>query len=68
MGQDKLAGYFTKHHSPVHHRLMQSCYLLAPHIPVESANLAITKNVKQSIDSQQGCVHAAQKHICAQST
>jgi hypothetical protein len=34
-GTDNLADYFTKHpHSPAHHRLMRSRYLLELHIPV----------------------------------
>jgi hypothetical protein len=32
-GADNLADYFTKHHSPAHHRLMHSRYLLALHEP-----------------------------------
>ena len=28
LGSDNLADYFTKHHSPAHHRLMRSRYLL----------------------------------------
>jgi hypothetical protein len=32
-GADNLADYFTKHHSPAHHRLMRSRYLLALHRP-----------------------------------
>jgi hypothetical protein len=30
-GTDNLADYFTKHHSPAHHRLMRSRYLLELH-------------------------------------
>jgi hypothetical protein len=30
-GKDNLADYFTKHHSPAHHRLMRSRYLLDLH-------------------------------------
>jgi hypothetical protein len=32
-GKDNLADYFTKHHSPAHHRLMRSRYLLDLHKP-----------------------------------
>jgi hypothetical protein len=32
-GKDNLADYFTKHHSPAHHRLMRSRYLLELHRP-----------------------------------
>jgi hypothetical protein len=32
-GSDNLADYFTKHHSPAHHRLMRSWYLLGLHRP-----------------------------------
>jgi hypothetical protein len=32
-GSDNLADYFTKHHSPSHHRLMRSRYLLDLHRP-----------------------------------
>ena len=32
-GSDNLADYFTKHHSPAHHRLMRSRYLLELHRP-----------------------------------
>ena len=32
-GSDNLADYFTKHHSPAHHRLMRSRYLLNLHKP-----------------------------------
>ena len=32
-GADNLADYFTKHHSPAHHRLMRSRYLLELHRP-----------------------------------
>jgi hypothetical protein len=32
-GADNLADYFTKHHSPAHHRLMRSRYLLDLHRP-----------------------------------
>jgi hypothetical protein len=32
-GVDNLADYFTKHHSPAHHRLMRSRYLLDLHKP-----------------------------------
>jgi hypothetical protein len=32
-GADNLADYFTKHHSPAHHRLMRSRYLLDFHRP-----------------------------------
>jgi hypothetical protein len=30
-GSDNLANYFTKHHSPTHHRLMRGRYLLKLH-------------------------------------
>jgi hypothetical protein len=33
-GTDNLADYFTKHHSPAHHRLMRSRYLLELHSPI----------------------------------
>jgi hypothetical protein len=33
-GTDNLADYFTKHHSPAHHKLMRSRYLLEIHKPV----------------------------------
>jgi hypothetical protein len=42
-GTDNLADYFTKHHSPTHHRLMRSRYLLELHKPVTQ-------------HSQRGCV------------
>jgi hypothetical protein len=32
--KDNLADYFTNHHSPVHHKLMRSRYLLELHKPV----------------------------------
>jgi hypothetical protein len=32
-GKDNLAYYFTKHHSPAHHKLMRSRYLLELHKP-----------------------------------
>jgi hypothetical protein len=32
-GKDNLADYFTKHHSPAHHKLMRSRYLLELHEP-----------------------------------
>jgi hypothetical protein len=32
-GSDNLTDYFTKHHSPSHHRLMGSRYLLELHRP-----------------------------------
>jgi hypothetical protein len=32
-GADNLADYFTKHHSPAHHRLMRSRYLIDLHKP-----------------------------------
>ncbi len=32
-GADNLADYFTKHHSPAHHRLMRSRYLVDLHRP-----------------------------------
>jgi hypothetical protein len=32
-GKDNLADYFTKHHSPAHHKLMRSRYLLEFHKP-----------------------------------
>jgi hypothetical protein len=32
-GKDNLADYFTKHHSPAHHKLMRSRYLLEHHKP-----------------------------------
>jgi cytochrome b involved in lipid metabolism len=32
-GKDNLADYFTKHHSPAHHKLMRSRYLLELHKP-----------------------------------
>jgi hypothetical protein len=32
-GKDNLADYFTKHHSPAHHKLMCSHYLLEVHKP-----------------------------------
>jgi hypothetical protein len=35
-GSDNLADYFTKHHSPAHHRLMRSRYLLDLHRPPTS--------------------------------
>jgi hypothetical protein len=35
-GNDNLADYFTKHHSPSHHRLMRSRYLLDLHRPTET--------------------------------
>jgi hypothetical protein len=31
---ENLAEYFTKHHSPAHHKLMRSRYLLELHKPV----------------------------------
>jgi hypothetical protein len=34
-GIDNLADYFTKHHSPAHHRLMRSRYLLDLHRPTQ---------------------------------
>jgi len=42
-GSDNLADYFTKHHSPSHHRLMRSWYLVHLHRPA----------------SLQGCVEPA---------
>jgi hypothetical protein len=33
-GADNLADYFTKHHSPAHHRLMRARYLLDLHRPI----------------------------------
>lgn len=38
-GSDNLADYFTKHHSPNHHRLMRSRYLLELHHPKLAANV-----------------------------
>lgn len=35
-GADNLADYFTKHHSPAHHRLMRSRYLLTLHRPLST--------------------------------
>ena len=35
-GTDNLADYSTKHHSPAHHRLMRSRYLLDLHKPIKS--------------------------------
>jgi hypothetical protein len=32
-GTNNLADYFTKHHSPAHHHLMRSCYLLELYNP-----------------------------------
>jgi hypothetical protein len=32
-GKDNLADYFTKHHSPAHHKLMRLRYLLEFHKP-----------------------------------
>jgi hypothetical protein len=32
-GKDNLDEYFTKHHSPAHHKLMRSRYLLELHKP-----------------------------------
>jgi hypothetical protein len=37
-GSDNLADYFTKHHSPSHHRLMRSRYLLELHRPPPAAS------------------------------
>jgi hypothetical protein len=37
-GSDNLADYFTKHHSPSHHRLMRSRYLLDHHRPPSPSN------------------------------
>jgi hypothetical protein len=37
-GADNLADYFTKHHSPAHHRLMRSRYLLSLHRPTLSVH------------------------------
>jgi hypothetical protein len=37
-GTDNLADYFTKHHSPSHHRLMRSRYLLELHQPKENSS------------------------------
>ena len=45
-GADNLADYFTKHHSPAHHRLMRSRYLLDLHQPLSSTGL---KNVKPTL-------------------
>jgi hypothetical protein len=42
-GRNNLANYFTKHHSPSHHRLMRSRYLVNLHRPA----------------SLQGCVEPA---------
>ena len=38
-GTDNLADYFTKHHSPAHHRLMRSRYLLELHKPPVTTSL-----------------------------
>jgi hypothetical protein len=45
-GSDNLADYFTKHHSPAHHRVMRSRYLLELHRPLPAP----------SSRSSQGCV------------
>jgi hypothetical protein len=46
-GRDNLADYFTKHHSPAHHRLMRPQYLHEP------------KSIHSRI--QQGCVESQTK-------
>jgi hypothetical protein len=38
-GNDNLSDYFTKHHSPAHHKLMRSRYLLELHKPVQASSV-----------------------------
>jgi hypothetical protein len=45
-GADNLADYFTKHHSPAHHRLMRSRYLLELHKPGSNIVDGQRKNLK----------------------
>ena len=44
-GCDNLANYFTKHHSPSHHRLMCSCYLLELHHPTPVPHKGVLMNL-----------------------
>jgi hypothetical protein len=50
-GVDNLADYFTKHHSPSHHRLMRSRYLLDLHKPASKPSLPDSKS-----SLKRGCV------------
>jgi len=43
-GTDNLADYFTKHHSPSHHRLMRSRYLLPLHRPIKPLQAILSPN------------------------
>jgi hypothetical protein len=47
IGTNNIANYFTKHHSPAHHCLMRSQYLLHLHTP-----FAPESNINQSISSK----------------
>ena len=48
-GADNLADYFTKHHSPAHHRLMRSRYLLDLHKPPMTVKTILKVAKNQSI-------------------
>jgi hypothetical protein len=47
-GSDNLADYFTKHHSPMHHRRMRAKYLLALHrsdfISAKTSTIGVTQS------------------------
>lgn len=48
-GTDNLADYFTKHHSPAHHRLMRSRYIVDLHRPL-AANAITTRLSRGCVD------------------
>jgi hypothetical protein len=59
-GTDNLADYFTKHHSPSHHRLMRSRYLLPLHQPAQVTSTptqSITELPSNLTTSGRGCVN-----------
>jgi hypothetical protein len=53
-GADNLADYFTKHHSPEHHRQMRYRYLTKPW-PVTPSQALVARSIP-TIDSLQRCV------------
>ena len=48
-GSNNLADYFTKHHSPAHHHVMRSRYLVDLHRP-DFANAATTRSTRGCVD------------------
>jgi hypothetical protein len=61
-GTDNLADYFTKHHSPAHHQLMRSRYLLSLHRPPNNNSSLRRKTGRGCVDPRPAR-SASQSHL-----